>query len=698
MIELKNKKIKKIAVFLLAVIIVFNASITGASTENVVKLGDANSDGVIDAADATFILRYVVGLFRVKATNKGADANKDGVVDAADATLVLRAVAGLAVLNTDDDILSFDSVKMPDENTVIPLGESFAIKGTITSAITNLEYVGIRIYDADDEIEIENLVELSSNSKTYNLSGFKGSLNTITKFGSLSDGDKRIELYAANKSHEKVVYESTFKVEGNYECDMITKNLVMPDENTVINEGNGYVIKGTVVSYNGPLKYVGVTITDFEGNEEMMNVADVTKKNSNSYEIGGYSGSLNSMVKFGNLTSGAKKITLYAENDVGFMTLYESEFTVKGKASSNVSDNITFKNVNMPDENTKIKLGSSYSLKGTVSSESSNLKLVGMKIYDSDNETVMEKNVDVSAKNIKAYELSGYAGSLDSMMKFAQLTLGVKKIELYAENSSGVQVLYESKFEIIPTSSSDYNVWIQLKKSDLTVYSYEIALEYFGDTSFLFRYKHESGRNITIDPVWVSENIVTIDFFYGRTLYVNKRAKTAYENAIKHIENSYVLFKYNDGESGVFNLTSLIERSGSGAYTPRFQTDMKYISHHSFGTAVDINAGIEVNCINKSGSTDYNWNKIKAAINLLKYEGIKTIDGKQVYVFKYDGSKPKSGYVPDTLKNYLLHELAFVREGFKWGGYFTSGADAMHFTLTESRDSRRVPMVTKYTD
>ncbi len=57
-------------------------------------VGDADGNGVIEAADATVILRYVAGLIEYKHYTF-TDADRNGIVEAADATKVLRHVAGL---------------------------------------------------------------------------------------------------------------------------------------------------------------------------------------------------------------------------------------------------------------------------------------------------------------------------------------------------------------------------------------------------------------------------------------------------------------------------------------------------------------------------------------------------------------------------------------------------------------------------
>ena len=55
--------------------------------------GDANGDGIINAADITTVERIIVGL---KDTTTGADANQDGAVNTADITGIERIIAGLA--------------------------------------------------------------------------------------------------------------------------------------------------------------------------------------------------------------------------------------------------------------------------------------------------------------------------------------------------------------------------------------------------------------------------------------------------------------------------------------------------------------------------------------------------------------------------------------------------------------------------
>lgn len=57
--------------------------------------GDADGNGVINAADASRILRYIMGLDPIPDTLAQGDADGDGDIDAADASYILRVLVGL---------------------------------------------------------------------------------------------------------------------------------------------------------------------------------------------------------------------------------------------------------------------------------------------------------------------------------------------------------------------------------------------------------------------------------------------------------------------------------------------------------------------------------------------------------------------------------------------------------------------------
>ena len=64
-------------------------------TYAVVKMGDINGDGVIDARDSLRILKYSVGTYKIdNEFAKAADINKDGIIDARDSLRVLKKSVG----------------------------------------------------------------------------------------------------------------------------------------------------------------------------------------------------------------------------------------------------------------------------------------------------------------------------------------------------------------------------------------------------------------------------------------------------------------------------------------------------------------------------------------------------------------------------------------------------------------------------
>ena len=72
------------------------ATTDGSITFEAILYGDANVDGKITAADASLILRSIVGLSTI--TKRGAlnaEVDGDGSITAADAAAILRYVVGL---------------------------------------------------------------------------------------------------------------------------------------------------------------------------------------------------------------------------------------------------------------------------------------------------------------------------------------------------------------------------------------------------------------------------------------------------------------------------------------------------------------------------------------------------------------------------------------------------------------------------
>ncbi len=266
--------------------------------------------------------------------------------------------------------------------------------------------------------------------------------------------------------------------------------------------------------------------------------------------------------------------------------------------------------------------------------------------------------------------------SLTYKTKFETLPAGNYTFKLYAEAvGCPEELLVSSPFRIVG------GTWRKLISNNLRN-NYAYALSFFGSRSeFMFSYKwaSSSGRDITVESGWDSAHIARVTSPSGGKWYVHKKAVPYYEQAVHYLNTTYVRVHGTNGDSGVIKLSALISSFG-GTVNHRFVSDRTFVSHHSFGTAIDLNASMDANV--NSGS---NRSLIRSEVGAnLVYNGISEHNGISYFDFTYSGSHA-SRYkgVPTTVINYLLYELAFFRAGFSWGYYFEHTCDAMHFGLSE---------------
>lgn len=290
-----------------------------------------------------------------------------------------------------------------------------------------------------------------------------------------------------------------------------------------------------------------------------------------------------------------------------------------------------------------------------------------------------------ASENRTAYALDekividGKKVSLDSLMQFNKMKAGKHEITITATTQSQTEpvTLYEANFEVLN------------KKPVLTSNAfrdnYSTALRFFGgDTSkFLMPYTWRTAgkRDIYTDEAWRTANITR-----GARWRSHADAVNNFDAADGYLQSTYLRVNVNGTEGKVILLDKLVEKSAT--YVPRFQSELRLISHHTFGTAIDVNDNYGPNLNN----TD-NWALIgEEAADHLVYNGILTDDdGKQFYDFSYTGTyKAKAAGVPKSVINYLLYELAFFRAGFNWGYYYDHTCDAMHFSLTDGEYYRHM--------
>lgn len=168
-----------------------------------------------------------------------------------------------------------------------------------------------------------------------------------------------------------------------------------------------------------------------------------------------------------------------------------------------------------------------------------------------------------------------------------------------------------------------------------------------------FSYKSDGGRDITINPVWVTHNIVNVnsnceEANWNVDYKVNKQAvnnyKTAFSNVCKMLTTGV---KISNGTTCTYTIEDL---QGGETYVPR---------KTATGTISDLSYGI---------IQEWNYNK--------QY----TINGKiyQPYGYSRDNAEYQA-FIKELGKeedcrnvNYVLYKYAYQPAGFEWGGNWGS--------------------------
>ncbi len=343
-------------------------------------------------------------------------------------------------------------------------------------------------------------------------------------------------------------------------------------------------------------------------------------------------------------------------------------------------------NAPLPRITDRLARGASYQLGGTVRSSYPLLSVTvsidcdyNMDLFYPYAQTVTFDPADA----VYAYSLTGdqtqEGAPLSSLVDFSALHTGVHTLDILTTSTAQTTpvLLCETRFYVLSER------WERFEKADFNNNSYATALAFFGDEErFLYRYQHVHARYTVADPDWENEYIVSFDAIEGGEPWrIHRDALPWYRQAAAYLGVVHARVSGTNGDSGVLPLTALID-TYNGSYLSRFTSSQKYVSHHAFGTATDLNGGMGVN-----DNTAENDPIIADEVgNKLAYNGIKEENGVSYYDFTYSGDSLLWTFrgIPETIINYLLYELAFYRAGFQWGYYYVSTSDAMHFTLTDN--------------
>ena len=298
--------------------------------------------------------------------------------------------------------------------------------------------------------------------------------------------------------------------------------------------------------------------------------------------------------------------------------------------------------------------------------------------------------------DVRAYSLVSDADplegkALDDMLDIHTLPSGRYQLTITAasaSNPSGVTLVSQE----VKISKVDAHILTRNKFDD----NFIRANRFFeGNTEeFLFHYWARDDRNISTENAW-REKYLEGESSKSALGRVHARAVPYFNKANEYLENTYFSLTIETTRSnGEVRVTYLKPKKLKEllyeyrAYVPRFQSNLQFVSHHTLGTAIDVNDTMYPNH-NILSNHELVGNDVKYA---LTYNGIQTdASGLRYYDFTYTGNyKAKFKGVPTTIINYLLYELAFYRAGFQWGFYYETACDGMHFMLSEKDINRHM--------
>lgn len=337
--------------------------------------------------------------------------------------------------------------------------------------------------------------------------------------------------------------------------------------------------------------------------------------------------------------------------------------------------------VPMIKDGMEIELDTNYNLHGIITSDAPITNVTATITHGERNGSLYPCVQSVSftpEENITCYDINEEPRDEDKGLN-EMLDLGGLR---HGEQTIVITATTVEQTEPVELIRATYNVvaegWFQLRPDNFSD-NYNQTLEFFSNdpSRFMFEYRWRDGRKIAMKHVFRS--VYLVDDEWGS---VHQDAVPYFEKARAYINSEYLRVQSADGahDTGVIPLSELVI-TNNGTNIARFIQSKKYVSHHSLGTVVDLNADIRPNK-QRAFNKDLIYDAVK---NHLTYNGIMTAeDGTQYYDYTYDGIyKNAVKEIPPEILNYLLYELAFYRASFRWGFYFDT-SDAMHFTLTES--------------
>ena len=329
-----------------------------------------------------------------------------------------------------------DSIKITNNATIpnIMVGKAVSIRGTVTSAKSNITKITVGVFDANNTLVTGN--SASPNAKTYNVAN----MDAAVKFGNLKAGTyyyKVLVTNAAHKDYEAVNQKFIVSESGS---STTTDQIKMTNGVTIpnITAGKSVSIRGTVTSATSNITKLIVGIYREDGTSV---TGRTVVPNAKSYDVS----KIDPYVKFGGLSAGTYYYKVLVTNATHTnYAVVNQKFTVSDDSTTTTDKLSITGGVTIPN----IKVGNVVSIRGTVTSASSNLKSVTVGVYDSNNKLVTGKT---ATPNAKTYNVR----NLDAYVSFGDLKAGTYYYKVIASNAANTNVaVVNQKFTVSDGSTT----------------------------------------------------------------------------------------------------------------------------------------------------------------------------------------------------------------------------------------------------
>ena len=391
---------------------------------------------------------------------------------------------------SDGNASATDTISVTGGVTVpnIEAGNIFSIHGTVTSASSDLKSVTVGVYDSNGKWMTGKTV--SPNAKTYDIAN----VDEAVTFGTLPVGTYFYKVIATNATHtnDTVVNQKFTVSNGNASTDTIsiTGGVTVPN----IEAGNVFSIHGTVTSASSHLK--SVTVGVYDSNGKWM-TGKMVSPNAKTYDIA----NVDEAVSFGTLPVGTYFYKVIATNATHTNdTVVNQKFTVSNGNASTDTISITG-GVTVPN----IEAGNVFSIHGTVTSASSDLKSVTVGVYDSNGKWMTGKTV---SPNAKIYDIA----NVDAAVRFDNLKAGTYSYKVIASNTVNANsVVVNQKFTVSESATSNISITGGTTVPNITEGTPVIVKGTVSSTSHIY--------SVTVGVYSTSGNLIT-----GRTVNPNTKS------------------------------------------------------------------------------------------------------------------------------------------------------------------------------